>query len=122
MFTIRRAQMGAFEVDASRRCAERLRAHLRVACPAQTVALSDAALLDEVERGVSHAAQYGFEAERDLHVFLECRLELGADFDTREDTAWAGAILRDHELFPGDKATFLADRALLTFAPEDAAR
>ena len=51
--------------------------------PAQTRALRDPQLLAEVEQGVTHAAGYGITAEADLRVFLECRLELGADFDVR---------------------------------------
>jgi hypothetical protein len=117
MLTVRDAQMHVLQEDARRRAFERLRDHLRAACPAQTRALRDAQLLTEVERGVAQAAGYGVEAEADLRVFLECRLELGADFDTREDTAWAGAILRDPTLFGGDKADLLADRHMVFGLP-----
>ena len=117
ILTIRDEQMAVFEVDARRRAFERLREHLRAACPAQTRALRDPQLLAEVEQGVAQAARYGITAEADVRVFLECRLELGADFDVREDTAWAGEILRDPTLFGSGKADLLADRHMLLGLP-----
>lgn len=113
MLTIRDEQMSVFEADARRRAVARLAEHLRLACPDQAGGLRAAQLQREVEAGIAHAAAYGIEGEADLRVFLECRLELGADFDVREDTAWAGAILRDETLFAGDKADLLADRHLM---------
>jgi hypothetical protein len=117
ILTIRDEQMAVFEVDARRRAFERLREHLRAACPSQTRALRDPQFLAEIEQGVAHAAQYGITAEADVRVFLECRLELGADFDAREDTAWAGEILRDPTLFGSGKADLLADRHMLLGLP-----
>lgn len=113
MLTIRDDQMLVFQQDARRRAMLRLRDHLHLACPARAAAMPQAQLLREVEEGVAQAARYGFEAEADLRVFLECRLELGDDFDTRADSAWAGAILRDDTLFASDKADLLADRHML---------
>lgn len=117
VLTIRDAQMVVFEEDARRRAFERLREHLRAACPAQTRGMRDPQLLAEIEQGVAQAARYGITVEADLRVFLECRLELGADFDTREDTSWAGEILRDPTLFGNNKADLLADRHMLLGLP-----
>ena len=114
MLTIRDEQMTVFEADARRRALLRLGEHLRRVCREQTAKLRAEQLQREVEAGVEHAARYGIDGEADLRVFLECRLELGADFDTREDTAWAGAVLRDPALFAEDKADLLADRHLMT--------
>ncbi|MEZ4391807.1 MAG: hypothetical protein R3A48_11975 [Polyangiales bacterium] len=113
MLTIRDEQMLLLQRDARRRAMLRLRDHLHLACPARAAAMPQAQLLREVEEGVAQAARYGFEAESDLRVFLECRLELGVDFDTRPDCAWAGEILRDDTLFARDKADLLADRHML---------
>lgn len=118
MLTIRDEQMLALQRDAARRATLRMRDHLRAALPSRTATMRDEQLQREVEEGLAHAARYGFEAEADLRVFLECRLELGADFDARADTAWAGEILRDPTLFGGDKADLLADRHMLLGLPE----
>jgi hypothetical protein len=110
MWVIRRSQMVALESATAANALDRLVRHLRAACPAQTRDLNDEQLLDEVNRGVEHAKRYGFEREVDLRAFLECRVELGADFDEREDTAWARDVLNDETLFPEQKAEFLGDR------------
>lgn len=109
---LRPEQVKVFEAAAVKRCVARLARHLRAACPAETAAMSEDELRGEVYAGMDHARQYDIEAERDLQIFLECRLELGADFDRRADTAWAGKVLRDASLFPNEKASYLADRPL----------
>lgn len=108
MLTIRREQMMAFERDARWRGVLRLAEHLRATCGERVATCGDDQLRAEVEAGEAHARRYGIEAEDDVKVFLECRVELGADFDVRE--AWAAAVLTDESLFPEEKASFLADR------------
>jgi hypothetical protein len=120
MLKIRREQVAALEADAQRRYIGRLIAHLRALYPSTTTPLSEADLVADVERGVVQAGRYGLEAEDDVRVFLECRVELGPDFDVRADTAWAGAVLRDDTLFGPEKADLLSDRVM--FAPPRGAR
>lgn len=116
MLTIRDVQMEALAADTWARALARLGEHLRAACPRQTAGWDAQQLRQEVEHGVAQARRYGFEGERDIAIFLECRAELGEDFDAREDTAWMGEVLRDDTLFGAEKAELLTDRHLVAFA------
>jgi hypothetical protein len=110
MIRIRREQLDVFETAARERAIARMAERLRIACAAATSALDDRHLRGEIEAGMAQAARYGIENELDVTIFLECRLDLGPDFDTRDDTAWASAILNDETLFGEEKASLLADR------------
>lgn len=110
---LRPEQVAVFAADMKRRCVVRLARHLRAACPAETAGVAEDDLRRAVSEGMAHGERHGLVAEGDLAVFLECRLELGADFDVRPGTAWAGAVLRDGGLFPHEKASYLADRHMM---------
>jgi 5-carboxymethyl-2-hydroxymuconate isomerase len=110
MLKIREGQKESLEEALSERSFERLAEHLAVACAARVSTMSREELLRHVREGVAHADRYEIEQERDLRVFLECRLELGPGFDREQP--WAVAILNDASLFPEEKATYLSDRHL----------
>lgn len=111
MIKLRPEQLEALAVVAMQQAIDRLMARLRVSCPSQTREMDDATLRREVEAGIAQAARYGLATENRVAVFLECRLDLGPDFDTRE--AWASDALNNTGLFPHEKAEALSDRDML---------
>ena len=61
-----------------------------------------------VRRGMAAAAGYGLRSEGGIQQYLDCMVVLGPDFDHRKEHAWAGEILRNKDLGPGEKTEALA--------------
>ena len=110
MLTIREEQMEVFRQAARPRFVERMMEHLRVTYTEQTAQVSDPALQADVENGIECASGYGIETKYEIQQFLECRIELGPDFDTAPETAWAGEILHDGQMSAEEKMDAITDR------------
>jgi hypothetical protein len=74
--------------------------HLKKSYPDKTGSFSDKALFDECRNGIERAKLYGLEAASHWRVFMEIRLQRGANFDRQE---WAAAILNNASLFPHEE-------------------
>ena len=103
MLTIRKDQMEAFGEEMLRQYKQRMSVHLRRHFPQQTEALDDAALARFIDEGIEQAARYEIQEETTVEKFLELLMRHGADFDTREEFAWAKKILRDGRLLSFEK-------------------
>jgi hypothetical protein len=95
MLTIRREQMKPFEESARRRFAQRLAEHARAIFPDRCAELGAQGLLALVDEGVARARRYGVHLERDVALFVDLMLALGARFDEDPELAWARKILED---------------------------
>jgi hypothetical protein len=73
---------------------ERMAVHLRDAFPEQAGQLPDAELRALIGQGIAAASSYEITEERDVQRYLDYMMVLSPSFDTRPETAWAGAVLR----------------------------
>jgi hypothetical protein len=71
MLVIRAAQMRVFEQSVQDQFKQRLKQHLAQFLPARGVALEEAGLREQVERGVAECVRLGFERECDIARCLE---------------------------------------------------
>lgn len=60
--------------------------------------------------GIARAEGYGIRVERDLILYLELLVRLGADFDLRPEHAWARSLLRSPALLPATRVRMVYDR------------
>ena len=107
MLTIRDAQMAVLEEHMRRSFEERAVAHLSRVRPSAVQAEQVRAV---VWAGIARAAGYGIRVERDLILYLELMVRLGADFDLREEHAWARRLLQSPALLPGARVRMVYDR------------
>ena len=106
MITIRRDQYEIMEKAVVEHFIADLVDHLKKSYPDKTGSFSDKALFDECRNGIERAKLYGLEAASHWRVFMEIRLQRGANFDRQE---WAAAILNNASLFPHEKIEGLDD-------------
>lgn len=109
MLSIRKEQMQALRKVARGRFVNEMMMHLRRQFPEQTMELSGDDLRALVEEGMNQADEYDVELRNDIRRYLECMVVHGRDFDTNEETGWAGRILRDESLSGTRKMERIAD-------------
>jgi len=105
MFVISQRQLDAFSLSMRHQFETRMVDHLRSGFPDNTYQMDERTLSTLVVSGLVRAESYGIEFEWDLQRFLEYMMVLSFDFDTAPGTAWAGEILRRHELSGSEKIT-----------------
>jgi hypothetical protein len=95
MFRIRKAQIEAFERADRADFEESLLIDLVDDYPEEVGGLSPGELQGRIHRAVDRALAYGIDEEDDVAVFVSLTVELGEQFDTEPNYAWAREILRD---------------------------
>lgn len=85
--------------------------------PEEAARVGEAALRSFVERGRAAAERHGLTTEQQIRLYLDLAAVYGPDFDTREDTFWAGEVLRDPALTPDEKLARVADIATFERRP-----
>jgi len=103
MLTIRREQMAVLSDYMRKRFEDRIVRHLISTYPGQFQKLSephsgDGQVRAFVQEGVKKAVGYQIIAEHDVGRFIDLLVQLGPEFETRPDAAWARSILRDPKL------------------------
>jgi hypothetical protein len=109
---VRREQMQVLEAYALEQFVTRMAARLRELFPCETAALSPPALQTLIREGVEKAESHAVTDESDVERYLEYVVRYGADFDSAEKIAWAGAVLRRSDLSGAQKMDALDDHDL----------
>jgi len=113
MLTIRREQIRVFDQEAVKRFQEGLIPHLNEHFPAYVKYLGGQGIRRVIELGCRNATHHGFDTDRDLCLYTDLSIMLGAGFDTDPQLPWAGSILRDPGLRdPWDRMDKLWDTAM----------
>jgi hypothetical protein len=92
---IRKEQSNAFRQQMATSFEDRMAAQLRESLPDETRHLNDAAVRADIRAGMTRAAQYDIQTERDVARFIDLLFRVGRDFDTSPTTPWARQILLD---------------------------
>ncbi len=72
--------------------------------------MDEAEVTQIIRQGMQKAAGYHLECEQDIALFIDFAVLVGADFDVRQQYAWAHDILTDDELSGSAKIALLYDR------------
>ena len=98
MLTLSQNQLDRLGQVAFEEYLQRLVLHLRERFPGHAGYLTQEQLLRVARHGCERAEQHGFETERDLSLYTELTVMLGAGFDSDPQLEWAGEVLRDASL------------------------
>ena len=98
MLVIREEQMQVFDDYAFQQFIDDMVIELRNDYPTQTAEMPEKDLRKMIEDGTDRAEIYDVTTVSDVRRFLGCMLLLGQNFDTEDQTVWAGEILRDKEM------------------------
>ncbi len=93
MLIIRKTQMDALGAGMLASFQDRMIAHLRTLFPARTAGWGATSGRGFVLGATAKARTHHVIAERDVARFIDLMAELGDDFETRPDLAWAAEIL-----------------------------
>ena len=110
LFVIRQEQMTAFSQAVREQFIIKMAQRLRNTFPERTRYLEECSLHVFINNGISKAAQYGIEREREVEGYLQLMLAWSVDFDTHPNTAWTGKILTQSDLKPEAKIAALYKR------------
>ena len=103
MLIIRKEQMTALNSQARRRFIDRTVAHLRELFPQQAGTREVREWVTFVEQGIQRARHYKITRERDVTLFIDLQMGLGAEFDTQPAQGWVQSILRRADLGSSEK-------------------
>jgi hypothetical protein len=93
MLIIRKSQMDALDAEMLSSFQDRMIAHLRALFPARTAGWGATSGRGFVLGATAKARTHHVIAERAVARFIDLMAELGDDFETRADMAWATEIL-----------------------------
>ena len=99
----RQMQEGVFVVE----LAERLRRFWPQACKE----LGDEGVRRRIASGMERSRQYDMVTSFNISRYVYCMMELGDDFDTDPDCAFAGEILRNERFDPTSRMDLLMKTA-----------
>lgn len=108
---IRKDQTDGFRQQMAKSFEDRMVAHLRAAFPQETQHLDEAALRADIRNGVTRAAQYNIETERDVARFIDLMFLVRRDFDQSPETPWARPILTDKASSAENRVRRLQEKA-----------
>jgi hypothetical protein len=77
--------------------------HLRQDLFEKVKGLPEEALRDIIQEGISAAEGYGIRIEDDVKRYIDLMFILGQDFDTSEESLWAGELLKKGEMEPEER-------------------
>jgi len=99
--------IAAFSAVALSQSRQKLAAALRQALPAETEAISEDDMWSFCDRGILRAAQYAFQSEYEVYVFLAATLAYGAALDGDRGRERVREILDDRTLDSATRAQAL---------------
>lgn len=100
MLVIRKSQMDEFTKFELKKFEDSVVLHLRQDLPEKVKGLPEETLRDIIQRGISVAEDYGIRIEDDVKRYIDLMFILGQDFDTSEESIWAGELLKKEEMEP----------------------
>ena len=100
-----------FESIALERFKNRTYQHLIAIWPEECKSLGEEAVRASIQEGLTKARSYGLNSELDVARYIDLIYTLGDSFDCNPELPWAGAILRDDSLAPGQRLDALYDEA-----------
>lgn len=110
MLKMRQPQMDALADYTFTKFVNEMMKHLRAAFPDQAGEMPEPALRDLILNGVASCESYGIHREYDVERYLELLFVMGPNFDATPETSWAGALLRDTAMTPGERLNRIALR------------
>jgi hypothetical protein len=114
VLTIPLSQMRLFEQLAFERYQQSLITHIREHFPGQAEYLGEQGVLRVIQHGCELAQARGFETERDLCLYTDLTIMLGAGFDSDPQLEWAREVLDDPILVdPRNRMDDLWEQALI---------
>lgn len=112
MLTIRKEQMEVLSNYVLEEFENRQVAHLQNIFPAQTGDMTPEDLKSLIRQGIDKAETYDITDELEVESYLECMVQYGLNFDTDQQTSWAGEILRDENLSESDKMELIDEQRM----------
>jgi len=103
MLMIRKSQMDEFVKYELKKFEDHMVLHLRQDLSEKVKDLPEETLRDIIQRGISVAEDYGIRIEDDVKRYIDLMFILGEDFDTSEESIWAGELLKKEEMEPEER-------------------
>ena len=113
MLTIRHDQLQTLSEVMLKQFEDGMVVHLQSAFPDQAGTMPESNLRQMIQQGVKSAANYKVETEADVQHYLELMFQIGPDFDTNSQSAWAQPILKREDLWPWEKLDEIENHAAL---------
>lgn len=114
MLFLSRELMASFEDLAFQRFEQQLLSHVREHFPGHVRYLGEQGALRVIRNGCALAEERGFKSERDLSLYTDLTLMLGAGFDSDPQMVWVPEIMEDPTLTdPRSRMDALWDQAML---------
>jgi len=66
-------------------------------------------LRNTIQKGISDSERYEIRFEDDVERYIDLMFILGKDFDTEEESSWAGEILRKEEMSAEERLDTIFD-------------
>jgi hypothetical protein len=98
MLVIRKAQMDTLDAYSRQAFLRRLLQHVMSDLPQRAAELGAEGAQRLVEASVAKGVDYGISSEDDLQGFVDLTVELGPDFEERDDMQWARQVLEKDSL------------------------
>ena len=109
MLIIRQEQMDEFTKFELKKFEDSMVLHLRQDLSEKVEGLPGEDLRDIIQRGISVAEEYGIQIEDDVKRYIDLMFILGEDFDTSEESIWAGELLKKEEMEPEERLSKIFD-------------
>lgn len=119
MLSIREEQMKELSKYMLRRFEDRMVIYLRSAFQEQTAELTEPDLRALIRVGTVQAGEDDVTDEADVERYLECMVKYGGEFNTNDETSWAGVILDDSDLSGTEKMNKINDHELFVLGGDE---
>ena len=103
MLVIRKSQMDEFVKYELKKFEDFMVSHLRQELPEKVKDVPEEILRNIIQKGISVAENYGIRIEDDVKRYIDLMFILGEDFDTSEESIWAGELLKKEEMEPEER-------------------
>jgi hypothetical protein len=102
-FMINQAHLEAFSKPQTKRFADEMVAYFKQYYPKESAELGEDGLRELIDEGVEKAKSYDTYREVDVARYIQFMVAIRRDFDTSDQTPWAGPILTNDTLLAPDK-------------------
>jgi len=103
MLVIRKAQMDVFGIYELKRFEDHMVLHLREKLSEDVKDIPEDILRNTIQKGISDSDKYGIRYEDDVERYIDLMFILGRDFDTAENSGWAGEVLKEEAMSPEER-------------------
>jgi len=103
MLVIRKYQMDEFTKYELKKFEDSMVFHLKQDLAKKVKGLSEEAIRDMIQRGISAADVYGIRIEDDVRRYIDLMFILGEDFVTSVEFCWTKDILEKEEIEPAER-------------------